>query len=76
MLLLRKSATRSSFIEVRFRQGGKLSSDVLGGDVPTLHEECAAIELEDSGHWKVVRYYSDKEASTVPIRVVVTQFLE
>lgn len=36
----------------------------------------AAFELEDSGHWKVVRYYSNKEASTLPVRVVVTQFLE
>jgi hypothetical protein len=36
----------------------------------------AAIELEDSGHWKVARYYSDREASTVPIRVVVTQFVD
>jgi hypothetical protein len=36
----------------------------------------AAGELEDTGHWKVVRYYSEKEASSMPIRVVVTAFLE
>jgi hypothetical protein len=36
----------------------------------------AAGELEDTGHWKVVRYYSENEASSMPSRVVVTAFLE
>ena len=35
----------------------------------------AAMELEDTGHWKVVRYYSEVDASIVPTRVVVTHFL-